>query len=422
MKKINLLVKKLFSQKRFVVALSLVIAFTFWMIITIDQNPTRQKTLSSISINVDVSSSAAGNLGLDVVNKDYAKYATVTVEGPNYIVSSLKSGDISVVADLSDITEPGTKSVALKAQREGSTSGYSFISVSPATIELTFDYFQTREFVVEPKADGIKAVSGLIVDTPIINSLPESKISVRGPKNEVDLIEKVVATVNKSEILDASKSFDANLVLYDVNGNVLDNKNFEFSAEDLKVTVPICKQKTLTVKPTFINETIEGVGKTLVKKLSVNKVTVLGPAEVVDKLEYAELTAIDLTNVNQNNRIFEVSLALPDGVRSVDNIANVTVELGVAGYKTKNIAIPASSITFKNLNSSLSANVTSNELILTFCGQQRYLNNLTNKNIQVWVDLSGKTAGTYTVTPLIKLNSNSPLWQVGSVTVTVEIK
>jgi YbbR domain-containing protein len=422
MKHINIFVKKLFSQKRFVVALSLVIAFIFWMIITIDQNPTRQKTLSNITINVDVSASAAENLGLDIVNKDFSKYATVTVEGPNYIVSSLKSSDVSVVADLSDITEPGTKSVTLKAQREGSTSGYSFISVSPATIELTFDYFQTREFVVEPKADGIKAVSGLVVDTPIINSLPESKISIRGPKKEVDIIDKVVATVNKSEILDASKSYDANLVLYDVDGNVLDNKNFEFSATDLKVTVPICKQKVLTVVPTFINETNAGVGKSLVKSLSVNKVTVIGPAEAVDNLEFAELTAIDFTAVNPTNRIFEVSLALPDGVRSVDNISVVTVEFGIANYRTKNIKLGSYSITFKNLDPSLSASITSGEFLLTLCGQQKTLNSITNKNIQVEVDLTGKTAGTYTVTPIVKVNMNSPVWQVGSLTVTVEIK
>lgn len=422
MKNINIFVKKLFSQKRFVVALSVVIAFIFWMIITIDQNPTRQKTLSSITINVDVSASAAGNLGLDVVNKDFPKYATVTVEGPNYIVSSLKSGDISVVADLSDITEPGTKSVTLKPQREGNTSGYSFISVSPATIDLTFDYFQTREFVVEPKADGIKAVSGLVVDTPIINSLPESKISIRGPKKEVDVIDKVVATVNKSEILDASKSYDANLVVYDVNGNILDNKNFEFSANNLKVTVPICKQKVLSVVPTFINETNAGIGKSIVKSLSVNEVTVIGPAEAVDNLQAAELTAIDLTAVNPNNRIFEVSLALPDGVRSVDNISAITVEFGIANYKTKNIKMGASSIAFKNLNSELSAKVASGEFIVTICGQQRLLSSLTANNIQLEVDLTGKTAGTYNLTPVVKVDSKSALWHVGSITVTVEIK
>ncbi len=422
MNKINVFVKKLLSEKRFVVAISVAIAFIFWMIITIDQNPTRQKTLSNVTLNVDVSSSAAGNLGLDVVNKDFAKYATVTVEGPNYIVSSLKSGDVSVFADLSDVTEPGTKTVTLKAQREGNTSGYSIISVSPATLELTFDYFQTSEFVVEPKADGIKAVSGLIVDTPIINSLPDSKISIRGPKKEVDIIDRVVATVNKSEILDASKSYDANIVVYDVDGNVLDNKNLEFSANDLKVTVPICKQKVLTVVPTFVNETFEGMGKTLVKNLSVNKVTVIGPAESIDNIQFAELAAIDLTNATPNKRIFDVALSLPDGIRSVDNITSVTVELGIANYKTKNIKIGANTITFKNLDPSLSAQVTSGEFLLTLCGQLRTLNNLTYKNVSVEVDLSGKTAGTYTIAPIVKVNTNSPVWQVGSLTVTVEIK
>ncbi len=410
------------SVKRYVIAISVVIAFIFWMIITIDQNPTRQKTLSNVTLNVDVSSSAAGNLGLDVVDKDFAKYATVTVEGPNYIVSSLKSSDISVVADLSDVTEPGTKTVTLKAQREGNTSGYSFISVSPATIELTFDYFQTREFVVEPKADGIKAVSGLIVDTPIINSLPDSKISVRGPKKEVDIIDRVVATVNKSEILDTSKSFDANIVVYDVDGNILDNKNLEFSASDLKVTVPICKQKVLTVVPTFINETYEGMGKALVKSLSVNKVTVLGPAESIDNIQHAELAAIDLTKATPNSRVFEVALSLPDGIRSVDNISTVTVELGISNYKTKNVKIGSTSVAFKNLDPALSAQVTSGEFLLTFCGQSKTLNSLNNKNISIEVDLTGKTTGTYTITPVIKVNTNSPVWQVGEVTVTVEIK
>ncbi|MBO7217461.1 MAG: hypothetical protein J6V50_02035, partial [Clostridia bacterium] len=77
----NFSFKKLFSNKKFAVSFSIVVAFIFWLVIVIDQNPERQ-----ISFNVPVSLSAVGTnleaLNMEIVSHNVGDNVSVSVKGP----------------------------------------------------------------------------------------------------------------------------------------------------------------------------------------------------------------------------------------------------------------------------------------------------------------------------------------------------
>ena len=125
--------RKLLFNRKFSIALSIIVAFIFWLVIVIEQNPERTQTLNNIPIEVTTQGTIWGDQGLEVVN-DITQKATVTVYGPNYIVSSLKSDDVKIRADLSSVNGAGTYTISLSAVRDSSTSGYSFTHISPYTI------------------------------------------------------------------------------------------------------------------------------------------------------------------------------------------------------------------------------------------------------------------------------------------------
>lgn len=328
MKKINKFsLRVLFSNKRFTAVFSVVVAFIFWLVITVNQTETRTTTFANIAINIGIEDSFAGQQGLEVVNDDYIKTANVTVDGPNYIVSGLKTSDILVNADLSQVTKPGDYDIQLVAKSASGARGFTFVEVSPKSVKLTFDYVDTKDFDVVAKADGITAAEGLIKDTPVLNYMGDSKkITLKGPRSNMSNVDRVEVIVKAEEKINSSQTYDADLVIYDKSGNILENGLFEFPVDELKVTVPIYKEKTVSVVPVFTGEPYSGAGVARVERLSVTKIKVQGAPEVIDALEFVELSAIDYTTVS-SGKVYEVTLNLPGGVKAVNAVDKVKVTI-----------------------------------------------------------------------------------------------
>lgn len=323
----NFSLSKLFSNRRFTVIFSLVAAFVVWLVITVEQTETRTATFANITINIGIEDSFAGNMGLEVVSDDYVKTANVTVDGPNYIVSALKPTDILINADLSSVTAPGEYNIPLVAKAAGGSTGFTFVEVSPQNIKLVFDYVDTKEFDVVSRADFVTAAKGLYKDVPMLNYIGDSKkITISGPRSHMNLIDRVEVIVDEKAEISASQTYDATIVIYDKDGNTLDNSYFTLPEEALKVTVPIYKEKTVTVVPIFTGEPSAGAGLSLVSNISPAKVTVQGAPEVIDALESVELAAIDFSTIKAG-KSYEVALNLPGGIKEVDSISKVTVTI-----------------------------------------------------------------------------------------------
>lgn len=319
----NFSLRALFSNKKFTAVFSLIVAFVCWLAITINQTETRTMTFANVAINIDIEDSFAGKSGLQVVSEDYVKSASVTVEGPNSVVSSLKPGDIWLNADLSNVTKPGEYEIELKEKSE--ESGFTFVDISPKKIKLTFDYIDTKDFEIIAKADGITAVNGLIKDTPMLNHAGDSTtMTIKGPRAYISAIERVEIIVDEKEQINSSKTFDARLVITDKDGNTMDNKLFELPVDELKVTVPIYKEKELTVIPTFNNEPYKGAGIARVSKLSNTRIKVHAAPEIIDALEHVDLATIDYNDIVPGKTV-EVSISLPAGVKNVSGVSKVKV-------------------------------------------------------------------------------------------------
>ncbi len=412
----------LFSNSRFSMAFSLIFAFVFWLVLSIDQNPSRQATLTNVPIDFAVTDSVVGDMGLDIVNENYLKNATVTVQGPNYIVSSLKNTDVRVYADLSEITDAGVYEVPLVAERTSPVSGYGIVAVTPSSVTLTFDYMDTKEFEVQTKADGISAETGLIVDKPTVVTTGSSTVTIRGSKSKMEKIDHVMAIVKETEVLSATKSYDASLTVYDAEGTQLDTTGLTLSTTKVKVSVPICKKKELAVTPTFANEPMVGLGESLVTGLSVTTVTVIGPPTTIDALETVSLAKIDFNQLTPSTTSFNVSFSLPDGVRVLDSLDYVTVNLKMSGYDTDIYTIPKSNIRFEGLGDGLTATAATDLKKVMLCGIRSTLDSVDVNALTATVDLSGKGPGEYTVSVSVDCGSGKPLWIVGTYTVAVTIR
>ncbi len=347
-KKFN--IRKLLSNKRIALVLSLLIAFVFWISVSMEQKPEREQTFNDIAIEVNTKGTVLADKNIKLVDAVTQK-ATVKVFGPNYLVSGLKSDDIRVVADLSGITTAGTTTVNLTAVRNSSETGYTFVSVSPSTITLNFDYFDTKTFQfsdIVAKAPDITVpeTSLLKLDKKVASGGAFTEVTVMGPRTLMNKLATVEAYSSAKEEILKDKSYPAKLRLLDVNGDELDISSFDVSEEELLIITSPYKTKVVSLKPHFYSPYDSSLNSSVINLLSANttldatNVTIKGSPDIIEKINAISLP-IDISNLVANKRnTIDVSPDVEDnGVSIMDAISTVKVEVDLTSFDIKNIRI-----------------------------------------------------------------------------------
>lgn len=409
---------RLFANRKFTIPLSIILAVVFWMVITLSENPQREVTISGLPVTIATANTVVEKLGLDVVGK-LDTSVSVVVSGPTYIVSTLSASDLYVTANLSAVNAAGTYEIPLTANKVGTITGYDVLSVVPGKISLTFDYINEEEFPVEAVANGASAVEGLIADTPVVTNSEDSTITVHGPRSYIERIAAIRAVADVNEILSKTKSYDAKIVAVDSDGNVMDDSLFTFSSTTVKISVPIYKQKTVKVLPTFINAPAGFAETPISYTLSEAEVDVMGAPETIDELNEIRLAPINFYEISNTKNSFDVALSLPNGVRLMDNIEAITVKINVSDYMLRVFDI--TDCRAVNVEGNLSAGKIPQIRNVKIFGPKAVMRKLKPTDLYAEVDLTGRKAGQYTVPVTVKSSASDKLWQVGDYTTVVVI-
>ena len=425
----------LLYNKKFTVVLSVVLAFALWLGIAMVENPVRQQTFTDIGASVTLEGTAAADLGLGIISDVASQRFSVTISGPNYIVSSLKAEDFSLSASTIDINSAGTFNLEVVPTNNSSKSGFTITSVSPSSIDVTVDFIDTKEFTIVPKLIGVSASDGLVAETPVISDSQQSTVTVKGPRSTIEKIATVGTVADVNNVLSTSQTFNSDIVLYDnndkvlyrytadgtvydANQNVVTNSYLSLSFTSVKVTQPISKKKTVNCKAVFSNLPTGMNDGDVSYKLSQNKVTVIGTPEIVDKIENISLSPIDFRTVSPTSSSFEVSASLPDGVKILENIDTFYVDVNVSGYEETTLEIK--SIRCLGLGGDLKAK-TDKSIRVKLCGPKNIIKNIKATDLFAVIDLTDKTAGDYTVEAIIKSDVYDNVWQIGTYSTSVTL-
>ncbi len=415
--------RKLLYNKKFAVTLSILVAFIFWLVIVLDQNPEREETIRDIPIEITTAGTVWGDQGLEVIN-NISQKATVYVHGPNYIVSSLNSNDIKIVPDLSAVNGAGNYSIALSAVRNSDVGGYSFISVTPSSVSVQFDYIESKEFTIQPNVEGYNRVDGLTYDNAVVANSDEEKLTVKGPRSVVSKIYSVVAYAYTEKKLSTTTSFEGELQFYDVDGKTVDISKLEISKDKIMISVPVSKTKTFKFTPNYINAPNQNVIKALNERFisDVSEFTVAGAPDVIDSITSVEFTPIDVTKISTKtaNQIFEVKPNLPNGVRITDGIESANVSFNLNGFSVKNIKVKNFDAG-NSLPQGLNVNYP-NEISVEVCGEKSVINSLNSNDYYFALDLSNINKGESIVKAIVKTTNNSVVWQTAVCEIKVVVK
>ena len=114
--------ESIFSNKTFLIVLSVIIAFVSWVVVSLDSNDTKGRTISGLSIDMDQVDDTISELGLSIISSDDPRVA-VRVEGVTYAIGNLEASDIRIYPDVSDVDSAGTHTVPLRGEIVSADAG-----------------------------------------------------------------------------------------------------------------------------------------------------------------------------------------------------------------------------------------------------------------------------------------------------------
>ena len=412
--------KKLLYNKRFTIPFSILIAFSVWLVITVNQKPIIERTFNDIAVNVNLENTFAAENSMSIIGDISEQRFTVVVRGPSYAVSALTSADLGLYASAAAVDAPGNYNLEVAATASTANAEYQILSISPPTLGVNFDYIETKEYTITASAQGVTASEGLIAESGVVSGTESDTVTIKGPRTVLNRIESVVASAKVDKTLKASETFDADIILYDAAGEVIDPSNLTLSTTKVKVTVPISKKKTVPVEVEFSNLPANFDKSSLKTAIDHSSVTIIGTPDTIDKTTKVTLSPIDITTVSTSSNSFDVSPKLPDGVRMLDSIEHFTVTIDTSGYIEKTFTVTEFKST--GLTQGLSASGVTNIVNVKVCGPKSVLNKLEASNMYAQINLANLKAGEHSVDAFINFKENNNLWQVGTYKTTVIIK
>ncbi len=330
--------RKIFANKKFAVSFSVVLAFIFWLVIVIDQNPDMSRSFSDVPITINTAS--LEKMGLTIISKDYTDTVEVSVNGPGYVVSALTDDDIAIVADLSRINSAGTHQVDLIARKVGTKTDYEIVSVSLDSIIINVDKVREKYVPVIDEAPNIKL--DLDFDADLIRGetiLSEERIHIEGPEAALDKVASAKAFVDDEANLRTDATFEGKIKLYDSDGNEIDPEPFTFN-KTVNVTYKVLKTATVNIVPSFNKKPINVPDLPYTIYLpsgeKIETIEVKGPTEIINSMTEIQLEPIDFYSISDGKTFEKVGFLLPsDSIEIVNQASTVNITFDLSDFRLK---------------------------------------------------------------------------------------
>lgn len=413
--------ESIFYNSKFLILLSLLIAFLSWLFVVQADQEKQTKTLKNISINMEETEDSIGKLGLRTLTVDQQQRVDVQVEGVIYEVGGLSGEDIEVKPDISKITEAGTYDVELRATVKDKNKQITIKSITPRTIKLKFDSLETRTFDIEERISDYSAPEGYQIRASTLNP---AQVTVTGPEEEISKIYTVAAQQSlENAELTSTYTGTIPLTFLDKDRNELDLKYVSPDVTEIQVTIPITKIKTIPLKLNFINVPSGFNVSSLKFEMSNEEIEVDGPEDLLNKYDQIELGYINIRDLDLDS-VYSFEVKLNTGLYNTRNIKNVQVKFDSEGMTRKKFNVQGVQLTNVPLNYKVTA-ITEEILDVEILGPQEVVDTLTAGDIIAEINLNESSSiesGRLELPVKISVPGKNNVWAFGSYQAIVSIE
>ncbi len=419
LKKLSL--RQLFSNTKFLVVFSILVAFIFWIVVALEYAPVIENEIKDIPVKIDMNNSVPDKLGLQIFGQsDYT--INVTVRGNRYIVGGdlLTADDFEATAQTAYVDSAGKHSLVVKVTAKDANADYEIISKSTDYIEVYFDKYAEKEVEVTPRIiselDDYTADDYMFDKADIIYETKTVKVS--GAQTEVNSITAAYADIPIEKRLTQSETIDASVVLS--NGSDLDSKYVKINGESrltVPVTLPVYKMQTSAVSVSFKNTPSDYINSPLLYSISPSRVRVAVLQNGSDTTNSLEIGTIDFANITPSNGSFTFLASNVKTAKFLDGTTSFNVEVNTDGLSTKKLEPNINSIMITGGSGVSAGNVDLSSIgSVTVVGTQTALASVNANMLEVNINLTNikLEEGENTVPVTVTLKNSKNCWVSGS--------
>ena len=406
-------------DKARLVALSLILAVVAWSVVALSVNRTVTKTLEGVEIQTGDFGASYQSRGLDIIDNGQKYTCSVSVSGDASVIGALTADSVVVTPDFSPVSQAGTYSLTLEAEKSNPFADFTVDAVNPHTLTLTFGEVESRQFQVVPSVSGISVADGYSMYSA--TCAPRS-VTVIGEPAQLDRISRVVASAEVSRTVYTSFTVTGSIKLLDDAGNELPVDVFRISDATAEVSVPVYMEGNLPLGISFVNVP-DGFDISLIKyTVSPSSLRVAASEEAIKAAGLKTVGYIDLAELAPNV-IYNFPLRLQSGFVNLDNVESVNVQIDFTGFSSKKVKV--ADIRAANVPAGYAVKVLTESInSVTLIGLADQLEGLLPSGVLALVDASeiSLSPGTYTVPVEFNIPSCDGVWAAGSYTVVIEVE
>ena len=319
----------LMNNNKFVLLLSLVIAWLIWVAVAMYASPEESLTIYNVPITVNTENSLVAQKGYENFWQSDDKI-DVTVTGPKYLITSLTPNDILVSANLNTVDKPGISDLALKVSLKEGGQDITISEQSKKAVQIYFDTRMEKEFDINMEDTQIlpeKIAEGYSLDSV---DLTVTKVMLTGPETEISKIVSVTAAPELPEdLLFETATYPITLSFEGASiSETLAINQYVSVVDDQEHFVKISIDKHVQLVPEVVF-TGEQSGETEVS-FSIETLEAKIATESQYDSETLPVLLVDYADLKKNVNKFQVNTAtlkLPDGVKLPEEAVNFEITI-----------------------------------------------------------------------------------------------
>lgn len=415
-KKRKFTIGKLFDNNKFVLIISLFLAFIIWVGFSMYGGEEQEKTIE-VPIKMD-SMTVPAQFNLQQFGDYSNSTVLVKIVGKKAVIGTVNSDDIKVTASTLDVNTPGKHTLPLSVTID-STKDFQIVNTNTLSVEVYFDIYKevsmavTLDMQQEPEVP-----QGYQLGTITFS---ENKLLAHGPSTEVSKISKILARADIDDALTKTTTYKAQIVAVDKYDNEIQNITID-KADNFTVTIPVYKLAKLPVSVDLTNMP-SGVTQDNVKiTYSVSSLNVAGEASTIDGMQSVVIGTVDFSELTDAETTFDFDVSTIAGIKIKSKVSNIRVTIDLSGYESKNLTLPASGIEIVNTTNK-KVTVLTQSLEIKAAGLTKSVNSIKVSDISAVlnIDEDVKSGDNQKLPLTLKTNVNGA-WVVGTYEVQVNIK
>lgn len=368
------------------ILLAVALSFGLWMYVSLVVSPESEAKYENIPVVMD------GTAMLDardlIIVSDTNLKVDLLLVGNRQDLNKLSNSNITILADLSKITEAGEHNVRYTISYPG--------TVQSGTIEAKDKQSQYVTVVVAERSK-----KNIPVEVEYRGSVPENFIAdkavldhatvdIVGPKNEVDRVDHARIIIDMHDrTMNVANNY--RYTLCDAQGNALeDTKHITASATDIQVSIKIDQLKKVKLVYNVI-----GGGGIRPEDVTITPVdaeqtwiTVRGSQAALAALEELNVGTIDLSQVT-SSRTIAFSIKMPQGVENFSEVYTVEYNVEIPDLpilQTREFLVSNERFVLENVPEDVDVKIHSQSCRVWLRGPAEALDRLTEDNVRVIVN------------------------------------